>query len=303
MNPNILVESKHGKVLAAADFHWDFWDDVNRDPLQEAMKAIGEIDALFVCGDLANKPKKRLAKALSWLAEYIDPSRIMFFPGNHDFYQYFLDREERLKEITESSGANYVQDKAVIVGNTRFLCSTLWTDLELAPDLGHIELHKRRSNDYRVIRLEAGGYRRVHPSDIRSRHHEHLAFLKGALAEEFAGETVVLTHHAPVPVEVLFSRDRYERNQDKIDMSWNYASDLRDVIETYQPAKWYYGHTHKPHTEMVGNCEVRNISLGYPEHSSKNNVTTGMSDEEVFERIVAGVINLNPSLASSPSLR
>lgn len=47
-----------------------------------------------------------------------------------------------------------------------------------------------------------------------------------------------------------------------------YTSDLGELIQTYSPACWYFGHCHGTKGGKYGSTPLVNISLGYPEEVS-----------------------------------
>lgn len=87
----------------------------------------------------------------------------------------------------------------LVIGKTRYLCCTLWTDFALnGPAVGGMYEAGRMMNDYRYIRMEEDGYRRITPDHVAAVHARHRAWLETQLATPFAGRTVVVTHHAPL---------------------------------------------------------------------------------------------------------
>ena len=244
-------------VLAIADLHLDMWLGAQRDPLA----AIGadvwaSLDALIIAGDLCNKPKVRWTPLINHLGRYIAPERIYLFPGNHDYYDFRLDGDDRLTEICTSAGAHFSQKSEFVVGDTRFLSCTLWTDFALYGDPARaMRIAEAGMNDFRYIRLAGAGHRRIRPSDITFVHTDHRRWLEERLAMSFGGRTVVISHHCPHP-------DLISATPDLINSA--YGSDLCPVIEAYQPDAWLFGHTHKNLEGMVGQTLVRNVSLGYP---------------------------------------
>ncbi len=279
--PVYRFEPKYGRVLILSDLHWDFWDDDKRDPLFMAKPFLEGVDAVIIAGDLTNKPKVRWNLAIEYLKKYFPADKIFIFPGNHDYYQFRLDRDDRLKEIAEEAGVAFVQDAEIRAGDTRFLCATLWTDLDLAPSVYHVDAYSDKMNDYRAIRVESQAFRKCMPSDTRSRHLGHVDFLSEALEASFDGETIVVTHHAPVPEAATG------------DYACFYASNLKSMIKAFQPTAWYYGHTHDPLKMDVNGTHVQNVSLGYP---------MDITDEQAIERIAESVVEYNPSLARKLSL-
>lgn len=244
-------------VLVVADLHLDFWLGAKRDPLATIEPDVwGSLDALIVAGDLSNKPKVRWGLLINHLGRYIAPEQIYLFPGNHDYYDFRLDGDDRLAEICANAGAHFSQKLEFVVDDTRFLSCTLWTDFALYGDPAHaMRIAEAGMNDFRYIRLAGAGHRRIRPSDTAFVHMDHRRWLEERLAMPFVGRTVVISHHCPHP-------DLISATPDLINSA--YGSDLCPVIEAYQPDAWLFGHTHKSLEKMVGRTLVRNVSLGYP---------------------------------------
>lgn len=244
-------------VLVIADLHLDMWLRAARDPLAALPPdVLASLDGLIIAGDLSNKPKIRWPHMIRHLTRHVPSERIHVFPGNHDYYDHALEGEDRLAAICAGAGVNFAQKAEILIGGTRFLCATLWTDFALhgEPTLAML-VAQRVMNDYRHIRHAASGYRRIRPSDTALIHADHRAWLEGQLATPFAGRTVVVTHHCPHPG--LISERREELDP-------AYGSNLLPIIERFQPEAWLFGHTHQRAEAEVGRTVVRNVSLGYP---------------------------------------
>lgn len=245
------------KLLILSDLHDDFWADSGRDPFRGIEHLIGDLDHLLLAGDLTNKPKVRWKYAFERLSKLLSLSKVSVFAGNHDFYDFRLDGEDRLEQIAASFGVQYVQKKQLIFGSTRILCATLWTDLELGAGRFINDDHvSARMNDYKHIRVASKGYRKLRPSDVVAVHRDHLSWLDQTLGNVFDGQTFVATHHAPHPAVLE-------------DLPGNlaapYASDLSHLIFNHQPARWFFGHSHGAKNTSVGTTQLINVSLGYPD--------------------------------------
>lgn len=248
-------------VLVVADLHLDMWLQAGRDPLAALPPDfLTGLDGLIVAGDLANKPKVRWPHMIRHLARYIAPSRIHLLPGNHDYYDHVLHGDERLAAICADAGANFAQKSVIVIGNTRYLCCTLWTDFALQGDPARaMATAQRVMNDYKYIRHGAAGFRRIRPSDTAIAHANHRAWLEAQLSAPFSGKTIVVTHHCPHP-----NLSAEERG----DIDPVYGSDLLPLMERYQPDAWLFGHTHWQAEATVGRTQVQNLSLGYPDQVS-----------------------------------
>jgi Icc-related predicted phosphoesterase len=245
-------------VLVIADLHLDLWLQSGRDPLAALPPdLLASLDALIVAGDLSNKPKVRWSHMIRHLARYLPAERIHLLPGNHDFYDHALDDEGRLGVICAQNGASLAQKAEILIGRTRFLSCTLWTDFALHGDpAGAMRIAQRDMNDYRYIRHSGAGFRRIRPQDTALIHADHRLWLENRLSVPFDGRTIVVTHHCAHPGLVS---DRPG------DLDPVYGSNLLPFIERFQPDAWLFGHTHRRIEVEVGRTLVRNVSLGYPQ--------------------------------------
>lgn len=185
-------------ILAIADLHLDMWLQLGRDPLTAlSSDLLGSVDALIIAGDLSNKPKVRWPHMIRHLARYVPAECTQVLPGNQDYYDHVLDGDDRLAEICTEAGANFAQESVIVVGDTRVLSCTLWTDFALHGNPGRAMMAAERDmNHYRYLRLSAG-LRRIRPFDIAYIHADHRVWLEEQLAVPFPGKTVVVTHHCP----------------------------------------------------------------------------------------------------------
>lgn len=244
------------KILVLGDVHYDLWRRSSRGALAVAAPEIRGLDALILIGDLAGSPERGWPDLFEYLRGLIDPARIWVMPGNHDYYGFRLDGDDRLQELAERAGANFLQKSALELGGVRFLACTLWSDFWLRGK-GMREQDMvtaaRAMNDYLQIRTCAGGPV-ARPADTAAIFEDHRGWLSERLDEPYSGRTVVLTHHSPSPGAV-----------GKIDeVTPAFCSDLDDLILEAEPDLWLFGHTHRHLEATVGRTRLRNVSLGYP---------------------------------------
>jgi Icc-related predicted phosphoesterase len=76
--------------------------------------------------------------------------------------------------------------------------------------------------------------------------------------EEHVGKTVVVTHMAPHELSLSKSRN--------INLDAAYASNLEDLIFTYQPTLWIHGHIHESRDYRVGETRIVSNPRGYFGH-------------------------------------
>ncbi|WP_411839961.1 metallophosphoesterase [Paracoccus sp. ME4] len=276
------------ELLVMSDLHMDLWGAARRDPFDsEAGERLADLEALVIAGDLTNKPKVRWPHALEAIGRRIDLSRVWVMPGNHDYYDFRIDGEDRLAQIAEKAGAHFAQQAELRFGDTRLLCCTLWTDLALHGDQAQgMAMARRRMNDYRYIRMAGNGYGRMDPKDTVRIHDAHRDWLAARLAEPFDGRSIAVTHHAPHPGSV--AQVTGDDSDDEDETAPAYASDLRGLIEAGAPDVWFHGHTHAGPALDHGRTRIRNVALGYPDQ-----VEPGRE----AERLLRGLVEIRPEPA------
>lgn len=234
-------------ILVLGDLHFDFYD--GKSPV------LPRSDVIIVAGDLTNKPTVRWKYAIKYLKEHV-AERVMILPGNHDYYDFCIDREDKLREITEENGAEFIQKSSFVLGSKTFHACTLWTDFAHGhPDASIGMLTARREmNDYAYIRHAGKGFRKIDPSMILEIHRDHRNWLHSVVKP---GD-IVITHHAPV----ITGNDS---------ISCAYCSDMVKDIIALKPELWLFGHTHRSYDYEIMDTRVANVSFGYPDREKKPN--------------------------------
>lgn len=208
-----------------SDLHQE-WPENAWDPA--AHVPAGGFDVAVVAGDV-HMP---LTRSLDWLSERLPGVPVVYVPGNHDFWwdrgedRYTIyDQLERGRDLAAGLGIHLLLDEAVVVGGTRYVGGTAWTDYRLGSySLTHAFRTAEGRNgmmDYRRIRTGPRSRNRIEPREILAMHRATRAFIEGELAHPHDGPTVVVTHHAPHPASLP---------DPHADLSWCYASDLTGLI-------------------------------------------------------------------------
>jgi hypothetical protein len=209
---------------------------------------------------------------LRWLRDAFPGQRLLCVPGNHDFYSHHIEHQPELKttyeeqrrrapELARELGISLLDDDEIVIGDVRFLGSTLWTDFQQRPGYvmfgDAVREAERRHNDYRRIKVDPGRSRnKFTAAHSIAAHRKSRVFLRDALARPFTGDTVVVTHHLPSPRSLHPAAS---------DLDWCYTSDLEAMMhgET-APALWIHGHIHHNADYVVGNTRVLANPRGYP---------------------------------------
>jgi len=207
-------------------------------------------DAVVVAGDVDAG-----AAGLEWLRRAFPHSRIVFVPGNHEYYAgEFGACREAMHRAAAVLEIDLLDDAALELGGVRFVGATLWTDLLLYGPAGRDALLARgldRLVEYRAIRVGAEPFTPAHSVGF---HRASRAFLARELARPFAGTTVVITHHGPHPLSVA------ERFKDSV-VNPSFISDLSDLMGS--AALWIHGHTHASSDYVVNGTRVVANPRGY----------------------------------------
>ena len=214
-----------------------------------------DADVIVLAGDVA-----RGDAGIAWAKELPAGRPVLYVAGNHEFYGYALsDLLGQLRQSAAGTSVHFLENDAVVIAGTRFLGCTLWSDFDFDGEerrAGSMSLAGRIVNDFRHIRHEADG-RQLTPQDARSRHLESRDWLAQQLAEPFDGQTVVITHHAPV------IRGRPDRALLRA-VAGAFASDLSDLMGSDHVDLWIYGHTHRAAALNVNGTRIISNPRGYP---------------------------------------
>lgn len=173
-----------------------------------------------------------------------------WIPGNHEYYQYDLDKVARPLNEKIRDNVFLVDNQTITKNNVNIICTTLWSRIHPK----HALDVEQGVTDFHVIRK--GG----HKLDAYIFNHLHdtsLAFLKHELEQHAGEQNVVMTHHVPTMLQypVFF------RNSPINDA---FAVELKEYIETCGAQYWLYGHHHCNVADFaIGNTKMITNQLGY----------------------------------------
>jgi predicted phosphodiesterase len=216
-----------------------------------------DADLIILAGDIGIG-----TKGLEWAASNAIDKPVIYINGNHEYYRYAHPKlVNRMREMEFETDIYFLEKNECLIGDIRFLGCTLWTDFNLQ---GSVPLAMLQAgygmNDFKLIRNSARNYAKFHPNDSLVIHRESLYWLEQCLKTS-TQKTVVVTHHAP---SIISIPDCYKGSS----LNPAFASDLSELILSYQPALWVHGHLHTPSDYFIGTTRVICNPKGYPQEEN-----------------------------------
>lgn len=238
-------------------------------------------DLLVLAGDIGSyQPGSLLIDSDFGLGQFSPhngwPTPVIFVPGNHEYDGMDFDEaHSRLRETCGRLGLIWLERETVEMSGIRFAGTTLWSDFDaLAPtarpgavplgtDPGGnalAQLLKSRDKAFRAANYylrKTLTTRKGEPWLAEGLREQALlcqSWLREALAQPFAGTTVVVTHFAPS----LRSADpRYGLTPGTA----GFCNALDDLLPLAHC--WLHGHLHAPSDYTAQGCRVVANPLGY----------------------------------------
>ena len=189
-------------------------------------------------------------QGINWLKGINKP--VIYIAGNHEFYTHEYRRTlNMLRNTCMNSNVYFLEKNVLIMEGIRFLGCTLWTDL-LSQGEKNTNKLSTRLNDFRNIRFKDDLF---NPAIFTRLHRSSLLWLENELDEPFDGKTVVITHHAPVPLSW------HETNNELKKIA--YCNSLHEIISTYDISAWFHGHIHSQNDYQVLGTRILSNTRGY----------------------------------------
>jgi len=236
------------KIGYASDIHNEFGArEINVPP---------DIDVLCLAGDIEVKPRD--SRMVLELFRTQTRAPILYILGNHEYYGHLYQNvvPQYKAQISKIENAYVLERESIIIGDTRFLGTTLWSNLQ---NPIHALRAEQYMNDFRKIQVERqGGSRsRLRATDYVREFDTSCLWLADEMQKNWNGKTVVVTHHSPSGITCAA-----EHKSDIL--RYAYHSDLDNFIFDTQPELWIYGHDHKSAIHQLGSTVIASNQLGYP---------------------------------------
>ncbi|MGH8518940.1 MAG: metallophosphoesterase [Panacagrimonas sp.] len=217
-----------------------------------------DADLIVLAGDIA-RPDQAIAFARSL------GKPVVYVAGNHEFYGGSLTGTyARLKSLAKGSDVHLLEREVAVIGGTRFLGTTLWSDFggfeRESEREAAIAIAVRLVRDFSRIRLDDERPDLLTPLGGADEFRRSAAWLDVMLAQPFDGPTVVVTHHAPSLRSI---------NPRFADSPLNpcFVSDAEHLIVGGRAQLWIHGHMHDRSDYVVEGgtrvlCNPRGYSRG-----------------------------------------
>jgi Icc-related predicted phosphoesterase len=261
------------KIALASDLHLEFGSiELVNDQNADVLILSGDI---MVAEDLHDHPRdetppeveKILGKRQQTAKRYRDflhrcsvqfPHTI-YVAGNHEFYhgKWHQTLDYLHEECSLYPNVYFLEDQTKEINDVVFVGVSLWTDMNGGDPLT-IHACDRSMNDYRMIREDAAGFRKLRPSDTVHRHKKSLSYIKKTIESDTDKKYIVVGHHSPTKQSV---KPEY---QNDYHINGAYSSDLSNFILEHPQIKiWTHGHTHDLFDYFVGTTRIVCNPRGY----------------------------------------
>ncbi|KQQ53634.1 serine/threonine protein phosphatase [Pseudomonas sp. Leaf127] len=227
------------KLLIYSDLHLEFVDF--QPPAVQA-------DLVVLAGDISVR-----SRGVTWATETFN-APVIYACGNHEFYKGHIDKTLIKMRETAAGHVHVLDNQTLIIGDTRFLVATAWTDFTATGNYQvAMGVCAERMNDFKRIRI-GERYSKLRPVDLIARNIATRRFLADELGKAFEGKTVVITHHCPIQEVAGNDHDGH--------LGAAYFNQWHDLVA--QADAWIFGHTHHAIDTVVSGCRLVSNPRGYP---------------------------------------
>ena len=257
------------KLQYVSDIHLEFRKNklVTIDPLEPGNSY------LAICGDIGHPGTPIYESFIDHHSKLFN--HIFIISGNHEYYSS-KNKQNTISEIDNMileiakkyNNVTYLNMGSVIIGNTKFIGCTLWSDVTPIKDTVDLLM-----NDYNNIYVDSDvsigrkliingksryvkeGRRLLKSSDVIEFHNRMKEWLQNEISQSESNDydIIVLTHHAP-----SFSMLNISDN-----LSYCYGSSCEELMIP-QISFWISGHTHTCKSVKIDDTVCLSNCMGYP---------------------------------------
>ncbi|CAA7195240.1 metallophosphoesterase [Chryseobacterium potabilaquae] len=231
------------KIQVISDLHQEFgYVDLS----------FNNADLIILAGDI-----NLGTKGVEWIKSVIPNKPIVYVLGNHEYYKGSYPKTlHKIKDAVQNSNIAVLENDYIDIGNIRFHGTTLWTDFSMFGNpMKYGMICQSQMNDYKKIRRDPS-YSKLRTIDTFTIHQLSKLWLQESLEDSKEMKNIVITHHAP---SIQSLPEHYKNDP----LTSAYASNLEDLILTYQPLYWIHGHIHTPCRYKIEETEIICNPYGY----------------------------------------
>ncbi|BBU58439.1 hypothetical protein KU6B_47040 [Mameliella alba] len=267
------------RFLVWSDLHDEFWKGFDLPDLS------APVDGVLIAGD-THTMGRHLEIPARAARKYGCP--VVLIWGNHEPYgsiwsELLADEERQLADLrADGLDIRVLHGAATEIAGVRIIGATLWTDLNLYPELEELacQVVTQDLNDFRKISIAPG--KLMTGEDMLALHRRDKEAVFDALRRPFDGTTLVMTHH--LPIRDMIHPGRTIGRADKRAMNAGFASDLWDQIKQFDIHTWICGHSHD-NRNCVGDGDHGPVHFvmnarGYPNEGAEFDPAYVLSTEQ-----------------------
>jgi Icc-related predicted phosphoesterase len=266
------------KIQVVSDLHLEFSDITIPNVGSDVLILSGDI---LVSDKLFKEGSEVGGRFRAFLQRCSDTfPHVIWVAGNHEFYGSgdFFGHVDRMREWCQTHYSNvyFLERDTKVIDDILFVGATLWTDMNKGDPL--TVMHCRDlMNDYRAIRNDHDGYRKLTPNDTVQRHHETKRYFETVIDQAPADQkVVVVAHHTPSWQSCA------EQFRGDYLMNGAFHNSMEDfILDRPKIRLWTHGHTHWAFDYMLGETRVVCNPRGYETY--KDNEVTNWDISKVIE--------------------
>ena len=245
------------KIGFLSDVHFEFHKQTPNwlPPLPQ------ECDVLVLAGDIS--VGDHTLEAVKRISAQVPTTHIVWIAGNHDFYDSNIEHQIEIYRVqcAELPFIHFLENESVIIDGVTFLGATLWTDFSVLGPQSQQEgsiLAQRCIADFHHIHISDNEL--WHPQSAARKFADSQHWLQTKLSSIKDQPCVVVTHFPPC-------RDAKHGGFEESLLSTYFQANCEDLIKTYQPNLWIYGHNHYSRSFKIGKTHICSNQLGYPDEN------------------------------------
>jgi len=198
---------------------------------------------------------------------------VVYVMGNHEFYQgrFFGSILHLEEELLEYPNIFLLESGYKDIEGVRFIGGTMWSSFR-NKDAIVMNDAQQLMNDYKAIRFDKNGYRKLRAMDSLNRHIQTVYYFRNTLLDT-TQPVVMVTHHAPsfASVPYCYAHDT---------LNGAYATDLQELIFEFPNIRyWCHGHIHHSSDYMIGDTRVLCNPRGYSGYQLNENFDSQVTFE------------------------